>query len=153
MNMAMPQKPTLDATYLHEITKPVQDHHAVEHIIKDMQHVMYAWRGQGIAANQIGYTAQMCIINTKKTREVMINPQIVDTAKTFDVKEEGCLSLPGKKYMVPRFTSCTVIWYTPQGRRKQRKFKKHDARVVQHEIDHLFGVTIEDRFKQYYGKS
>jgi peptide deformylase len=58
--------------------------------------------------------------------------------------EEGCLSLPGIWIMVPRAKEIAVTYLNEHGKKQERRLKEWDARVVQHEVDHLDGVLIVD---------
>jgi peptide deformylase len=74
----------------------------------------------------------------------LINPEIAVQSKEMDTAEEGCLSLPGTVVAVPRHTEITITYLDAKGKRQQRKLRDFDARVVQHEVDHLEGVLIVD---------
>ncbi len=76
----------------------------------------------------------------------MINPIILEKSKEKDVDEEGCLSLPGITGRVERSTSIEVEWMDIKGRKMKKKIAGFGARVVQHEVDHLDGILISDKF-------
>lgn len=133
---------------LRTVCKPVEESDNVEHIIKDMQTTMYAQKDRnpvGIAANQIGYDKRVILVNTSTTKEVMINPEIVKSSKQMNTMEESCLSYDKDvRAMITRSKQVTVMWTNRKGKLKNQKFRALDARVIQHEIDHLNAKTIKD---------
>lgn len=100
--------------------------------------------GVGIAAPQVGYSLRMCLATFNKKSNVMINPQITWKGKETDIVEEGCLSLPGVDVKIERPTEITITYLDIKGREQERKLSKYEARIVQHEIDHLDNVLIVD---------
>ena len=105
--------------------------------------------GIGLAANQIGINKQVCVVNVKKPI-VLINPRIVEQSEDTFVFPEGCLSFPNKHIRTNRFVSVVVEADNHEG---QLSFSADSSEVddafecacVQHEIDHLDGVTMFDR--------
>ena len=109
--------------------------------------------GIGLAANQIGINKRVCVINVKKPLG-LINPEITERSEEIFVFPESCLSFPGKHIRTLRHTSITV---KADNYDKELKFTADSKDIndafecacVQHEIDHLDGVTMFDReFKQ-----
>jgi len=99
----------------------------------------------GIAAPQIGELVRVCAVTRwDRTIVAMINPVITDITGIQEVELEGCLSIPGLRVYVARRNDVKVEWTTPEGKRVEDRFRGHEARVVQHEIDHLNGVLILD---------
>lgn len=100
--------------------------------------------GAGIAAPQVGHSLRMCLalINGKMTP--LINPKILSRSKEQDVMEEGCLSIPGLTVEVPRSVEIKLRYQNEKGEDQERILKDFDARVVQHEVDHLDGILIVD---------
>jgi peptide deformylase len=110
--------------------------------------------GIGLAANQIGINKRVCIINIKEEPLVLINPKIVEKSKEQFVFPEGCLSFPDDKIRTMRYVSVVVeadnhkgkLSFSADGQDINDAF---ECVCVQHEIDHLDGVTMFDReFKQ-----
>ena len=98
--------------------------------------------GVGIAANQIGIQKRVCLISVNQPI-MLINPTIV-RFNGFVIFPEGCLSFPGKKVLTKRFTSITVI---ADNHDNPLTFSERDLLecvCVQHEIDHLDGITMFD---------
>jgi peptide deformylase len=105
--------------------------------------------GIGLAANQVGINKRVCVINVKEPL-VLINPKIVETSEETFVFPEGCLSFPNKHIRTTRFVEVTVEADNHEG---QLSFSANSEDVndafecacVQHEIDHLDGITMFDR--------
>ena len=105
--------------------------------------------GVGIAANQIGINKRVCIINVKEPI-VLINPKIVKKSKETFVFPESCLSFPKKYIRTLRHTSVTVesdnhtntLSFSAESEDVNDAF---ECACVQHEIDHLDGITMFDR--------
>tara|TARA_B100001778_G_scaffold323849_1_gene317572 strand:- start:10 stop:432 length:423 start_codon:yes stop_codon:yes gene_type:complete len=99
--------------------------------------------GVGIAANQIGIQKNVCLVNVNKPI-VFINPKIVKAyGKTHFA--EGCLSFPGETVLTERFTSVTVIADNHEEPLNFNEENLLECVCVQHEIDHLNGITMFDR--------
>jgi peptide deformylase len=79
-----------------------------------------------------------------KDSEALINPEILETSGTC-VMEEGCLSIPGFFAPVERPQEIFVQYRLPDGEYADAEFKGRDARVIQHEIDHLCGTLFLDK--------
>ena len=105
--------------------------------------------GIGLAANQIGINKRVCVINVKEPL-VLINPRIVDHSEEQFMFAEGCLSFPGQHVRTGRFTEVTV---EADNHKDKLKFSADSEDIndafecacVQHEIDHLDGITMFDR--------
>lgn len=99
--------------------------------------------GVGLAANQVGINRRVCVVNVDRPI-IMINPKIVGKfGKTYF--QEGCLSFPGQVVITERWTNIAV---TCEGNKNYMfSFEKNplECVCVQHEIDHLNGVTMFDR--------
>jgi len=115
-----------------------------------MLELMYASEGLGLAAPQVALDAQLLVMNfegdaNRRDAEIVaINPVIVDTKGGISDRE-GCLSFPGLYQNVRRFKTVTVQAYNLKGERYQMVYNDLDARVWQHEIDHLAGVLFIDK--------
>jgi peptide deformylase len=115
-------------------------------MIDDMIETMYAEEGIGLAATQVDYHKQLIVIDVSDTRDqpmVLINPEIIEKSGE-DGIEEGCLSVPGAKALVPRAAEVTVKALDRDG--KEFSFEADDllAICVQHEMDHLKGKLFVD---------
>jgi len=109
--------------------------------------------GIGLAANQIGINKRVCVVNVKEPL-VLINPKIVEKSKEQFVFPEGCLSFPDSKIKTQRHESIVVEADNHEG---QLSFSANSKDIndafecvcIQHEIDHLDGITMFDReFRQ-----
>jgi peptide deformylase len=110
--------------------------------------------GIGLAANQIGINKRVCVINVKEEPLILINPEIIERSKKTFVFPEGCLSFPNKHVRTIRNTSIKVkadnhdeeLTFSVDSKDYKDAF---ECACVQHEIDHLDGITMFDReFKQ-----
>lgn len=96
----------------------------------------------GIAAPQIGVS--FCVFAAKigGRSTIFVNPRVQPRNLKMSTEEESCLSLPGYAAMVRRFTSVTISYTDEHGRLKRKNLTGLEARVVQHETDHLKGQLI-----------
>ena len=105
--------------------------------------------GVGLAANKIGINKRVCIVNVKEPL-VLINPKIVEKSEETFVFPEGCLSFPNKHIRTSRYVSVTVeadnhddkLSFSADSKDIDDAF---ECACVQHEIDHLDGITMFDR--------
>lgn len=124
----------------------------LDRTIDEMFELMYASRGIGLAANQVGLPYRMFVVNcTADPAEadeelVFINPKITRKKGSADA-EEGCLSLPELYGEVPRAKLVVVQAYDLDGEMFEIEAEDLLARVIQHENDHLDGVLFIDRMK------
>lgn len=128
-------------------------------LIKDMQETMVSLEGAGLAAPQIGVSLQVVIFGVKKNKRypkaeevpftVLINPEITPLTKELKEDWEGCLSVPGMRGMVPRYTSLRYQGFDQQGNTIDRSVTGFHARVVQHECDHLLGILYPMRITDF----
>ena len=139
--------------------KPVTDILAkeVRKIVFDMTETMLDAKGIGLAAPQVHINKQIIIFRTFKEDEdedgkekevnitVLINPKIIKISDETDDAWEGCLSIPGMLGLVKRFSEIKYEGYDIQGNLIQKKVKGLNARVVQHEFDHLLGILYVSR--------
>ncbi|MCA9262923.1 MAG: peptide deformylase [Planctomycetales bacterium] len=134
-------------------SKPVQRVDAeLKRIVAEMFELMYEARGIGLAANQVDLPLRLFIVNTagepgEGEEQVFINP-VLSRPKGIAEKEEGCLSLPGLYAPVKRPERIRVNAYTMAGEEIDCELDGLEARVVQHETDHLDGVLFIDRLSE-----
>ncbi|MSR87058.1 peptide deformylase [Candidatus Peribacteria bacterium] len=117
---------------------------AVKQLVKDMVETMHEANGVGLAAPQVARTERVCIAVIGGKIVPLINPTITSRSKETDIDQEGCLSLPNVWLNVVRPVGITLTFLDLKGKRQERKLVGFDARVVQHEVDHLEGVLIVD---------
>ncbi len=110
--------------------------------IDDMKETMLLENGVGLAAPQVGVNIRVviCMFNYDTPHEVivpMINPVIASKSAEMNLHEEGCLSLPKQFDSIARHSALTVKFLDVKGRPQVLKLKDFNARVVQHEVDHI----------------
>lgn len=116
----------------------------VKKLLKDMEETTIDADGLGLAAPQIGSDLKVCVARINGRLTPLINPEITWKSKETEVAEEGCLSLPDVWVPVPRAVEIIVKHQTLKGDMKELKLQNMNARVVQHETDHLDGKLIVD---------
>lgn len=124
--------------------------------VKSMKEKMVETKGLGIAAPQVGENLRICVVllNYDTPNEVvvpMVNPEILGHGEEITVAEEGCLSLPGCYANVERWERVMVEYCDLKGEKRVLSLEGLNARVVQHEIDHLDGVLFVDRVEKKKG--
>jgi peptide deformylase len=115
----------------------------LKQLIEDMFETMYAAKGVGLAAPQVGIGQRVTVIDTsvgedESKKLVLINPEIL-TREGTQVGEEGCLSIPGFREPVTRANKVTVKAHNEKGELIEVSGEELLARALQHEIDHLNG--------------
>lgn len=113
-------------------------------IADNMVSIMKKARGVGIAAPQIGVSERIIVIAPERKPIVLINPVVVSSSGT-QVREEGCLSIPGLYGDVERAAEVEIEAYDVKGRAVGFTMEGYAATVVQHEIDHLDGILFIDK--------
>lgn len=132
---------------------------AMETLIADMFDTMHAANGAGLAAPQIGVNLQLVIYGFKDNQRypdappvpetVLINPVLTPTSSEMDEQFEGCLSVPGLRGVVPRYTQLHYEGVDRFGNAIVRDAEGFHARVVQHEVDHLLGILYPMRITDF----
>ncbi|MBL8978620.1 MAG: peptide deformylase [Gemmatimonadetes bacterium] len=134
----------LGSPVLREASKPVAVvDDGVRRFIADLFETMYAAKGVGLAANQVGVATRIAVVDAEDARLVLINPKIVE-ASGKETGEEGCLSIPELYGDVTRPDRVVVEALDEQGHPWRRELTGLPARAVQHEIDHLDGILFLD---------
>jgi peptide deformylase len=126
-------------------------------LIEDMFDTMHAASGAGLAAPQIGVDLQLVIFGFKRNARypdapavpetVLINPVLTPLSDKTEEDWEGCLSVPGMRGVVPRWTKLRYEGFDQFGTKIDREVEGFHARVVQHECDHLAGILYPMRIK------
>jgi peptide deformylase len=130
---------------LREETKPVTViTEEITRLIDDMFETMYAARGIGLAAPQVGRSERLCVIDVDEETMVLINPEILESSKATEKAEEGCLSIPDIYGDVERPAVVLVRAKDREGNVFEREATGLLARCMQHEIDHLHGKMFID---------
>jgi peptide deformylase len=116
-------------------------HEEVRVLIDEMWKVMIKENGCGIAANQVGVLKRVIIVSTPGFTGEIINP-VLSNGRFEKNSKEGCLSVPGVKVTKKRFNRITVTGQDRNGKFFSKNLKALSAFCVQHEVDHLNGITI-----------
>jgi peptide deformylase len=132
---------------------------ALNTLIDDMFETMRAANGAGLAAPQIGVDLAVVIFGFGKNQRypdappvpetVLINPEITPLSDEQEEGWEGCLSVPGLRGKVPRFTRIRYSGFDQLGEFIERDAEGFHARVVQHECDHLVGKLYPMRITDF----
>jgi len=128
-------------------------------LIEDMKETMKANDGAGLAAPQIRVFKRLVIFGFDTNDRypeagsvpftVLINPIITPLSDEQENGWEGCLSVPGLRGVVPRYTHIRYEGYDAEGNKIEREVKDFHARVVQHECDHLDGILYPMKIEDY----
>ena len=109
--------------------------------IGGMIDLMKVHKGIGLAAPQIGLNYRFFMMET----DMYINPVILEQSEDIVIDTEGCLSFPGLAMRVKRAKKVIVEYTDIEGKRKEGKFVNYMSRCFQHELDHLNGITFNQR--------
>ncbi len=128
-------------------------------LVQDLFDTMQAKKGAGIAAPQIGVNLRVVIFGFEHNERypeappvpltVLINPTITPLEQDTALGWEGCLSVPGLRGKVPRYTAIRYTGFDAYGKPIERTATGFHARVVQHECDHLDGVLYPRRVPDF----
>ncbi len=126
-------------------------------LLEDMRDTMAHLNGAGLAAPQIGVGLRVVIFGVKANPRypdaeevpdtVLINPELMPLSDAMEEGWEGCLSVPGMRGWVPRWSELRYSGCDETGRRFERSVAGFHARVVQHECDHLDGILYPMRIR------
>jgi len=126
-------------------------------LLEDMRETMIDAHGAGLAAPQIGVGLRVVIFGFEHNERYpdaesvpyteLVNPLLTPLTTEMEEDWEGCLSVPGLRGQVPRFTRLRYTGFDPDGRPIQREVSGFHARVVQHECDHLDGILYPMRMR------
>lgn len=112
--------------------------------INNMIKTMLFNEGFGIAAPQVGLNIRLFVALVDKKLKVFINPEIISMSEETNLNHEGCLSIQDTDGLVPRSNSITIRYF--DGKKFQREtYNDFDARVIQHEFDHIEGILYIDK--------
>jgi peptide deformylase len=144
---------------LRQIAQPVKDIYQpeIQALIDTLMTTADKANGVGIAAPQIGKSCRIFIVASRPNPRyphapwmqptAMINHKIISHSEEIVKDWEGCLSVCGKRGLVPRYQAITVEYLTRDGKLETREFTDFVARIIQHESDHLDGILFIDRLK------
>ena len=152
---------------LKKVAKDIDpEYPGLQKLIADMWETMYNGRGVGLAAPQVGFDIRLFVIDseqlvkeneedeeeeeddryriTKGIKKVFINPKIVKEFGTPWVYEEGCLSIPDIRVKISRNETVTLRYYDENFMEHTEDFSEMNARIIQHEYDHVEGILLTD---------
>lgn len=144
---------------LFEVSTPVAafDTPELHALVADMRDTMAALNGAGLAAPQIGVGWRVVIFGIEHNPRypdaetvpftVLVNPELEPIGEERDMAWEGCLSVPGMRGVVPRYTRLRYRGFDACGGSIDREVEGFHARVVQHECDHLDGILYPMRIE------
>ncbi|HLP93883.1 MAG TPA: peptide deformylase [Saprospiraceae bacterium] len=147
---------------LKKIAAPIEsDYPDLQALIANMWDTMYHADGVGIAAPQVGYAIRLFLIDTEQLdrkdkelaptdmpmKQVFINAQILESSEQPFTYEEGCLSIPDIRGDVERPEGIRIRWQDENFQEHEADFTGINARVIQHEYDHIEGVLFTERLK------
>jgi len=134
-----------------------KDYPKLEDLVKNMWDTMYNAQGVGLAAPQIGLPIRMFIIDTIQLedekseksgiKQVFINAEILEETGDFWSYEEGCLSIPNIRGDVERNKEIKMRWMDENFEEHEETFTNINARVIQHEYDHVEGILFTEKLK------
>jgi len=127
----------------HEVTEFDDD---LIQLVERMELLMHDAQGVGLAATQLGMLRRLFVFEPDDTGvKAVVNPTLLDFSDEKVTDEEGCLSLREVRVPVERSVRVTLEGKDPAGEDVRYELEGLEARVVQHEVDHLDGVLIIDR--------
>lgn len=147
---------------LFELAQPIATYDTPElhALIADMRDTMAANNGVGLAAPQIGVGLQLVIFGMAENprypdaesvpNTVLLNPVLMPLGDEVEEGWEGCLSVPGMRGLVPRYTQLRYQGIDPYGQPIDRSVSGFHARVVQHECDHLAGILYPMKIRDLH---
>ncbi len=139
-----------------------KDYPMLSELISDMFETMYNAKGVGLAAPQIGKNIRLFIVDgspfadeegeepdprakgIENFKKVFINPIIEEESGTKWAFQEGCLSIPSIRENVSRKEAVTISYYDENWNLKEEKYTGYQARIIQHEYDHIEGILFTD---------
>ena len=144
------------------VAQPVTafDTDALHGLVRDLFETMHSVNGAGLAAPQIGVDLQLVIFGSPERNPrypdrplvpptILINPVITPLGIEEQEDWEGCLSVPGLRGKVPRWSRIRYTGFDPHGAPIDRSVEGFHARVVQHECDHLVGKLYPMRMRDF----
>ncbi len=143
------------------IAKPVEKFNTTElqGLLADMHETMEHLNGAGLAAPQIGVSLRVVVFGVKNNPRypqaeevpytVLINPVIEPLSDEMEEAWEGCLSVPGLRGIVPRYSRLRYRGFDASGAAIDQVVEGFHARVVQHECDHLDGILYPMRVRDF----
>jgi len=122
-------------------------------LVDRMMALMHDAQGVGLAATQVGVLRRVFVFEPDEDGpRIVVNPTIVTLGDELESDGEGCLSLQGVRVPVERPTTLTIAGKNQDGEDVSYELSGYEARIAQHELDHLDGVLIIDRTDEEHRK-
>ncbi|MFZ2187760.1 MAG: peptide deformylase [Candidatus Moraniibacteriota bacterium] len=125
----------------------------IQGLLPQMIETMRKEKGIGLAAPQIDQSLRLAVAEVENQEYYFINPEITSYSQEKILFEEGCLSLPGEFFPIIRSEEITVRYQNEKGLPKKLRATGLLAIVIQHEVDHLDGILIINRYKKQQKKA
>jgi peptide deformylase len=140
------------AQVLTQSARPIEKiDESIHRLVEKMTGTMIENKGVGLAGPQVGVPLRIFIISLDGSRDavkVYINPTVTPTTAELHPAEEGCLSVPGVYTKIRRYKKCSVTATDLEGKEFTEQADGLLARALQHEYDHIEGLTIINRMGQ-----
>jgi peptide deformylase len=145
---------TYGTSVLRKKSEPIEkDFPNLKTLVENMFETMHHAKGVGLAAPQIGQDIRVLVIDFKELEDedlnkfniVMVNPEMLEMGEETEIKEEGCLSIPGINENVPRSKYIKIKYFDTDFTKHTEEFTDFRARAIQHEYDHLEGKLFTDK--------
>ncbi|WP_085296909.1 peptide deformylase [Cognaticolwellia mytili] len=142
---------------LAQVASAIEDinSHEIKQLISNLKVTMQNAGGVGIAAPQVGVSLRVFLMASAPSERypnapllpltVVINPSIINKNSLQELDWEGCLSVKGKRAQVSRYTCIEVKFQDETGKKHHQTLNGFIARIFQHELDHLDGITFIER--------
>jgi len=154
MKVKIPNKFKFDDTVLHNVAEPFDFSKPEKnlHLAERMLEFMKQSNGIGLAAPQLGIGCRLFVMQTKfgagDVATFCFNPEIINHGETTAKIDEGCLSFPGESFSIRRPAYIEAIYYNHKGEQITTRLWGLPSIVFQHELDHLNGIVMHDRYKE-----
>jgi len=126
--------------------------HSNQRLADTMLCLMRENNGIGLAATQIGHSRRIFVMCISGRIRVCFNPEITESSTVFADYDEGCLSFPGDQCTITRPDWVRVKYQDPSGAVTEDTLVALEARCFQHELDHLDGITMWDRYEEQHAE-
>lgn len=123
-----------------------------DRMIRSMIKTMHRQNGIGLSANQVGQTQRVFVMRYSRQDLVCWNPKIQWHSDDMFSMVEGCLSFPGAVCEITRPNRVKVLYYDGAGILRQHFMSGIESRCFQHELDHLNGITMWQRYKEQHAE-
>ncbi len=129
------------------VTTAIPQDRDLQELLRDMECTLNHYRAWGLAAVQVGVALRVLVVRDHYNGKVakVINPIVRVTGKDTSYTKEGCLSIPGVHTSILRPSAIQVEYFNELGEKVTLDTNKMMARAIQHEVDHLDGITFFDR--------